>query len=202
MIELALAVGLFIQQPVKPTETIDYREPFSIRVELMDSKIYPWVSIGKGSITMYGQGLSSVYNVGVGVGYRIPLTNKITLRAEAGAAYPIMKTNHVIQQEVAYTYLVDRHESEWRPIPVTPQGPYEQESYGTTWEVEPSAVIRVGADFELTTHLTLSFNLRFQNPKALIEIYDHEAKANGGGWWQEFSHVNQHTAELGLTWRF
>lgn len=200
MFGLLLSISMLVTQPLGPSEGLDYREPASLKIEL-ETDFYPWASLGYGRSYILGQKVSTVYNIGVGAGYRFPVTDRITLKAEIGVAYPIMSSKLVIQQEIAYTYLVARHESEWRPIPVKPERPYDQDSYGTTWKLNYGALIRLGADFKINDRWSVAISYRYFNPDGLLEIYAPEAKPNGG-WWQEFVRVNMNAVEAGITWHF
>jgi hypothetical protein len=203
--EFALTVALLMGQTIGTNEPIDYREAGSVHIQHRDDRLggfYPWASGDIGQGYLLGQSVSDFATVAGGVGYSHSLGQRLKFRAEAGMAYPIHRSNHAIQQEVVYTYLVGRHESEFRPVPVSPTRPYDQDSYETTWHVDYGAYARVGLEFEAGKHLRVLMYYKYFQPKGLFEIWDEEAKANGGGWWQEYRTIDMSTIQLGIGWEF
>ena len=205
---IALTVAVLMGQSTGTNEPIDYRETASVyarqTIYTTDDAggFHAWASGDYGQGYLLGQSVSDYFTGSVGLGYGYSLTDKLELRVEAGVGYPLARNNHEIQQEVAYTYLVGRHESEWRPVPVTVERPYGQDTYATTLHYDYGAVIRLGAEFEVTDNLSVLVNFKYFHPKTLIEIYDQEAKDNGGGWWQEYRSTDMSTIQVGLGWRF
>ena len=203
--EFALTVALLMGQTTGTNEPIDYRETASVHISHdFDNTggFYPWISgdIGKGYLL--GQSVSDFATVAGGVGYTHGLSDRINFRAEAGIAYPIHRSNQDIQQEVVYTYLVGRHESEFRPLPVYPEGPYDQDSYETTWHVDYGAYLRLGFSMAVTDAISVEVHYKFFQPKGTLEIWDEETRAAGGGWWQEYRTIDMSTIQLGIGWEF
>ena len=203
--ELALTVSVLMGQTIGTNEPIDYRETASVHIEQQFDELggfYPWASGEYGQGYLVGQSVSDIGTLAGGLGYKHSLSERVNFRAEGGIAYPIHRSNHDIQQEVVYTYLVGRHESTYRPIPVYPTGPYDQSSYETNWHIDYGAYLRVGLEFEATEHLRVRLYYKYFQPKGTLEIWDAESRANGGGWWQEYRTIDMSTIQLGIGWEF
>ena len=203
---IAVTASVLLGQSIGTNEPIDYRETISVHIshDLSDSfkGFYPWGSIDYGKGFLLGQSVSDLATFAGGVGYRSSISDRIEFRAEGGVAWPLHRSDHEIQQEIVYTYLVGRHESEFRPIPVYPTGPYDQDSYETNWQVDHGFYMRIGLTFEATEDLSVGLYYKYFQPRGLLEIWDEEGRAAGGGWWQEYRTIDMSQVQLGLGWRF
>lgn len=200
---IALTVAVLMGQSTGTNEPIDYRETAGAYInQSIGAGFHGWASAEYGQGYLVGQSVSDFLTGSVGLGYSHRIADRLNLLAEAGVGYPLSRNDHGIQQEVAYTYLVGRHESEWRPVPVTVDRPYGQSTYETTLHYDYGAVIRLGVEFEATDNLSVFVFYKYFHPKTLIEIYDQDAKDNGGGWWQEYRSTDMSTVQVGIGWRF
>lgn len=204
MLELAVTATLLWSISLGSNEGIEYSPGASLHLShpVTDYGFYGWGQAEWGKVRLLGQNVASMPSAQLGVGYSHDIQPRLSLHVEAGFSYPVSRPDRVIAQEVVYTYLVGRHQSEWRPIPVFPEFPYDQDSYETTWEVDWAPVIKFGATFEVTEDLLIQANYRYYRPEVLLEIYDEESRNNGRGWWQEYQQLNANTVEVGVSWRF
>jgi hypothetical protein len=202
-LNLQFGVGLAIPDGTDNTFETKPEPSLNLKLSHDDLPVYAWASVGKGRLYTLGQRVSQGSSVSLGLGLAQPLTPKLSAFAEAGYRFLDYSHSDTIQQEVAFTYLVDRHHvHESRPIPVTVNGPYDQDSYETTFELSDSPLARVGLTWHLTDHLSVDASYRFHRIPLLIEIYDEERRANGGGWWMEKTHIRNNALEMRLNWEF
>lgn len=203
--ELLATVAVLLGQSTGTNEPLDYRETASVHLEhqIGTSPFYPWASVDYGQGYLVGQSVSDLLTVAGGVGYQHVLGRGISFKAEAGVAYPLHRTDHAIQQEVLYTYTVGRHAvDDSRPVPVDTRYPYDQESYESEFHIDYGAYARVGLEFEATESIRVYVYYKYFHPKAVLEIWDEEARAAGGGWWQEYRSIDMSTVQLGIGWEF
>ena len=209
--ELLATVAVLLGQSTGTNEPLDYRETVNAYIshELplgSPREFYAWGNLSYGQGYLVGQSVSDLFTASGGVGYEHGLTERINFRAEAGLAYPIHRTDHAIQQEVLYTYLVDRHAVDpSRPVPVTTLYPYDQESYESEFHIDYGTVLSVGLEFEVTEKVRVYAKYKYFHPKAVLEIWDEELSARGngtGGWWQEYRSIDMSTFQLGIGWEF
>lgn len=198
-------LGGGLSQQLGPEDEINYRESYflSTKIGTDSMPLYIWGDASKGSNYILGQKISSVVNVGAGLGYRYDFDNNVFyLFAEAGVGYPIKTDNYNIMQEVTYTYLVRHHNVEGRPIPVDIQYPYDQDSYSTSWDIDYGAIMKVGFGWRATEHTRINVDYKYFNPRGKLELYDPVRREAGYGYWEEFVNVNMNTLEMSLLWEF
>ena len=153
------------------------------------------------NIRMLGQGIgdSSIYSLGVGAR---KYWGVFFVFGEVGYGVIDQGANRTIQQEIVYTELVLRHNVEFRPIPVYPQGNYDQDSYETVWELDDGLLGAIGIGYQLGDHVSLTGAYRPFYVKEHIELYDAEKRKNGGGWWQETRSLDLSAFEFRVEYKF
>lgn len=194
---LALELGISLNQPLYPTSAFtNYQEKYGLHVELEKENWFLWGSYADTRNFVLGQRMSDNDVFMGGVGYQFEISEG--LRVELGAGWgEVEHTNDLNnQQEIAYTYLVGRHNVANRPIPVTTNYPYDQVSYATTWEIEGAPVIKFGVEKDIGKNFSVGIQARYFAPRTLIEIYDEEQRASGGGWWREYDAINASAIEV------
>ncbi len=174
---------------------------YKIEVGHEESPLYAFGGYEQLDVRMLGQAIGELDIFSVGLGARKNIGD-FFVYGELG--YGVLDNSPVdkIQQEIVYTELVGRHNVEFRPIPVYPQGPYDQESYETVYEVDDGILGAIGVGYQPTEHLSFTIAYRPFYVREHMEIYDEERRARGGGWWQESRSLDLSSWQLSTRWTF
>jgi hypothetical protein len=200
---IVLQVGLSLAMPVGDSDINHVSESPGVFGRVGSGPVYVWGSYNKQKLSLLGQDMGDNTTAAAGIGFEAPILPKLSLFAEAGYGWYSLDADRTVQQETVFTYLVDRHNvHESRPIPVTVNGPYDQDSYETTFELSDGLIGRVGVTYHVTSYIKLDVAYRHQRMDTLYEIYDKESRAAGGGWWQERTVIDASAIEMRLNWRF
>lgn len=201
MIDLIFGIGLNVTDP---GAELHYEEPAALHLKVKheDYPVYAWGSFGRGEYFVLGQGTAKTQALSAGLGLTHDLTPKVSVFAEAGVTFNKLDNDLVIQQEVAFTYLVDRHHVPTRPIPVQTGADYDQDTYETTFEVNNPVVAKLGVNFDISNRWSTSVAYRWSKTDTLIEIYDFGAKEAGLGWWMEEASTDTSAIEVQLLFRW
>ena len=206
---LTLQLGAGLGYSPANNDSLAYDEDFSLHARLFNDSndFYPWASYSSGDNRILGQNISDVQTVAVGAGYKFDLNDKLYGVFEAGYGYPFHVNDEWIQQEITFTYLVGRHQvHETRPVPVILQGPYDQDSYNSNWDIRGGLTFKAGVGTEINENWSIELNYSFFQPKGLIEIWRDESirggNPDGGGWWQEYVTVDMSTIDLRVNYEF
>jgi hypothetical protein len=200
---IVFQLGMILSFPMGSPDIHNVYESPGLYGRLGVGPVYAWGSYGKQGISLLGQDMGDNSTLAAGLGFEAPILPKVSLFAEVGHGWNYTDADMKVQQETVFTYLVDRHGvHESRPIPVTVNGPYDQDSYETTYEISDGLIGRFGATFHATEHIKLDVAYRHQRMNTLYEIYDLESRAAGGGWWQERTVIDASAIEMRVNWRF
>jgi hypothetical protein len=195
---LALTVGL------NNSMYTDQSEPeYTYKVSLAHDAlpVYIWGGYEELSIRTLGQALGDSSIIGVGLGAKKSIGD-FYIFGEIGYGIVDQNENLQIQQEMVYTELVHNHESEYRPVPVTVNHNYDQDSYETLWEVDNGVMGRLGVGYELVGGLNVTLAYRPFYVKERMELWDEARRASEGGWWQESRTRNLSSFEVGIAYEF
>jgi hypothetical protein len=195
---LALTVGL------NSSQYLDQSDPevsFKVALAHEDVPLYLWGGFEEVGVRILGQPLSDTEVLSVGIGARKTIGD-FFIFGEVGYGFLNSEVNLMVQQEVIYSELVHNHESEYRPVPVSPTGPYDQDSYETSWVMKDNVMGRLGVGFKVTEGLSLEFAYRPFFVKEHIELWDGENREAGRGWWEESRNRNLSSFELGISYTF
>lgn len=184
---VALQIGVSLNSPTGDSDVTDFREilGYHIKLQAEEKPAYLWGSWTEQENFIHGQGVSDITSNAGGFGVKYEVFPDITAYGELGYSVNNQTNDDVIQQEVIYTYLVDRHEVFGRPVPVNLTGPYDQDSYETTYTVEGSVIGKLGVEYRVSRWFSVGAAYRFNRIEAKMELWDEELRGNGGGWWME-----------------
>lgn len=201
MIDIILGISLNI---ATAGDVLDYEEDYGVHVKVQHETfpVYGWASYQQGEFFILGQGVADTQAPSVGLGVTRDITPRLSVFAETGMAFNKLSNDKPIVQETAYTYLVGRHEVENRPVPVTVNYPYDQESYDTTYAVDNAFVAKLGLNFQISDSWSTSVAYRYSVANTLIEIFDFGAKEAGLGWWMEEATTDTSAVEVQFLYRF
>ena len=174
---------------------------FKVEVGHEESPLYAFGGYEQLDNRILGQALGELDIFSVGLGARKNIGDFFAF-GEIGYGLVDNAANMVIQQEIVYTELVGRHERPFRPIPVFPQGPYDQDSYETVYEVDDGILGAIGVGYQPTESLSFTMAYRPFYVREHMEIYDEETRASGGGWWQESRSLDLSSWQLSARWTF
>lgn len=184
---LVLQAGVSANIPTGDSDIIDFREAGAVHLKLHNSEspVYVWGSYNKQGNYVLGQKISVIDAPSFGLGVKYCLTPTLRLFGEVGYSFNNQDNRIGTQQEVVYTYLVDRHNVFNRPIPVNVQYPYDQDSYATTYEIDNSVVAKIGIEYQVNDWFSVNGTFKYNRMNVLFELYDEEQRANGFGYWME-----------------
>ena len=197
MIDFAIALGF--------AQYLDTSEPEpTIRLEVApkESPVYVWGQYEELTTRMVGQRLGNSSITSFGLGVKHHFDKKLYVFGELGYGIVDEGSQDIVQQEVVYTLLVDHHLQPFRPLPVYPTGPYDQDSYETLWEVEDSILGSIGIGYQAWDNVAFTVAYRPFYAKETVELWDADSRANGGGWWQESNSRNYSSVEFKIKWSF
>ena len=155
------------------------------KLEVGYENAYLWGSYEDTKLRMIGQPIGDGVIIGLGAGYRYEFNDDLYVFGEVGYGQIEQGNRDVIQQEVVYTELVDRHNVHNRPVPLNLTGPYDQDSYETEWELKGGLMAALGVGYRFNDWSAVELAYRPFIVDEHIEVYDEQIVANGGGWWQE-----------------
>lgn len=187
---LILQAGLSANIPTGDSDIIDFREAVAIHAKVHSevSPAYIWGSYTWQGNYVLGQKISKIEAPSIGIGITYSLTPTLRLFGEIGYSFNNQNnqsSRSAIQQEVVYTYLVGRHNVFNRPVPVNLIGPYDQDSYETTYKIENSLVAKIGIEYKVNDWFNVNMAYKYNRMNVLFEMYDEEQRAGGGGYWME-----------------
>lgn len=184
---LVLQAGVSLNSPAGDSDVVDFREIESYHLKLHKDEMpaYLWASNTEQENFVLGQGISTIDANAFGFGLKHKVSPKVTVFGEIGYSLNNETNDVVIQQEVIYTYLVDRHNVFNRPVPVEVNRPYDQESYETTYTIENSFMAKIGVEYSVTDWFSVGAAYRFNRMEAKFELYDQERRDAGQGYWEE-----------------
>jgi len=202
---LSVGIGTPLIQPGNTGDHQTTQELPSLELQLghEDLPLYGWGSVGTRDITLLGQNLGPMSGLSGGLGVKHNMSDKLSLFAEAGYSFNNTSTEEIIQQEIVFTRLVDRHQVHpSRPIPVDVNFPYDQESYATTYKVDNNMVYRIGIGYSLMDNLEIDAHYTFSQVPTKMEMYDEERREAGGGYWEEHETIDSGGFGIRMMWRF
>jgi hypothetical protein len=184
---LALQAGVSVNIPTGDSDIIDFREDAAVHLKVHNSEspVYAWGSYTRKNNYVLGQKLSIVDSPSLGLGVKYNLSPTLRLFGEVGYSFNNQDNRIVPQQEVVYTYLVGRHNVFNRPVPVNLIGPYDQDSYATTYDISNSVVAKLGIEYQVNDWFSVNATYKYDRMEVLFELYDEEQRAGGGGYWME-----------------
>jgi len=168
------------------------------------NNLYVQASWEQPKLKMMGQPLGDMDLWTAGVGYQVKIARGLSLRLEAGYAFPSASINDHIRDEVVYTQLVRDHFVANRPIPLVDLDVYE-----TSYDVSGGVYGAVGLNYSINDHLGLTaayralqldqeYTLRDPDPAALVDKYG----SYGEGYWRQDTQVDLSGFSIGIEWRF
>lgn len=201
---LAFQAGISLNTPTGDSDVVDFREPYGIhlKVHKEDFPVYVWTSYSQQENFVLGQGIADIDSFDFGFGTRTDVATNVALFLEAGYSVNDQNNSVEAQQEVVYTYLVDRHNVATRPIPVNVPGDYVTDTYSTVYDLEPGFVAKIGAEFQVTDNFSVNAAYRFERMEARFELYDGNNRTNGLGWWQERQTLDAGAFEVQFLFNF
>ena len=187
LLPLTLSLGLSLTSPTgnDNIHDLDPNPGAILKVQPGDLPVYGWASWNDGDYRLLGQKMGQYQSLGLGVGLRAKVIDKLSIFLEGGYSFNTGNFREDIQQEVVFTHLVSRHNVISRPIPVNVSGPYDQDSYETTATIDNSPVFRAGVSYDVVKHVRISALYAFQSIPVKYELFDAASRAAGGGWWEE-----------------
>lgn len=205
-----LILGVVLSQPVTSDYNFNVGTSQSTRLQLdknineIDGGVYGWIerSSGNQRVRLLGQEVTELSDTSFGVGVNHYITYRLSVFGEVGGSVLKASNKEVVQQEVVYTYLVDRHNVYDRPIPVTTLYPYDQTSYNTDLEYKQSLIFRVGAAYDISHNWRVSAAYKNYSAVATTSLYDAELRQSGGGYWTENNNINLSSFELRVEYKF
>lgn len=195
---LVLQAGVSANIPTGDSDIIDFREAGAVHLKLHNSEspVYVWGSYNRQGNYVLGQKISVIDAPSLGLGVKYCLTPTLRLFGEIGYSFNNQDNRIGTQQEVVYTYLVDRHNVFNRPIPVNVQYPYDQDSYATTYEIDNSVVAKIGIEYQVNDWFSVNGTFKYNRMNVLFELYDEEQIANGFGYWIEHETMDGSALEV------
>lgn len=201
---LALQAGVGFNLPTGDGELTEFQEKGAIHLKLHEEELplYLWSSYTEQENFILGQNTANIEALSFGLGKTFEVSPKFNVFFELGYSSNKADADPVVQQEIAYTYLVDRHNVVNRPIPVTVTRPYDQESYETTYEVDDSIIGKIGVSYDITESFSVGAAYRYNRIETKLELYDAESRAAGKGFWVENFTQDAGAVELQLLYSF
>jgi len=174
----------------------------SYKVTAGTPSVYLWGSADTNETGLLGQPFSKNDMLSFGLGAR-KQWGDFSSYLELGYAEVDQSTHQVIQQEVVYTQLVNNHYVYNRPVPIVLGGPYDQQSYDTTYDISGGLMGRLGVTYNLSDQWGVTVAYRFFEPEAYysmtgVSILDAGETAR----WEENTKVDMSAIELGIEWKW
>jgi hypothetical protein len=182
--------------------SIQFDEASSVIIPELEP-FYLWGSYTNDQkLSLLGQRYGQNNQTAIGGGYELPLfKNSPNTKwfIELGWVFNDLSTKEKVQDEVNFTFLVDRHNvDESRPIPVTVNSPYDQDSYETKTTIDNNWILNFGIRHNITDHAGVHISYTYQKLPMKFEIYDVVQRNNGNGWWEEYADVDGSSINLGF----
>jgi len=202
---LALQIRIAINSDLSFNDNFYYDEHASYHLKLQTEElpIYLASSYSPSTSTLVlGQDSSKNNITSFGIGFKKEFYEGINIFTELALGIVDSNPNQNNVQEVAYTYLVSRHQVDGRPIPVNISYDYDQSSYKASLEIDNSYMFTFGIGFDVTDYLKVNTAYRHFQPKGNIAIWDEEYRAMGLGYWNENIRVPMNSLQLQILWEF
>ena len=202
---LVLQIGIALNSDLSYNDNFYYDENTSYHLKLQKDELPLYLTSSYSAATttlVLGQDSSKNDITSFGLGLKKEIHEGVNLFTEFALGivdYTPIQNN---VQEVAYTYLVSRHQVEGRPIPVTTNYDYDQDSYSASLEIDNGFMVTFGMGFDITDHLTVNTAYRHFEPKGNIAIWDEESRSKGLGYWNENIRVPMNSLQLQILWQF
>lgn len=212
---LVLTTGIQYSLPVADGVVTHDHPTLYLQVAREDSPLYLWSSVSiSEEVFVLGQRMHRNANPSLGFGYTLDFSPRISGFIEAG--YKIRGDGYYdfANSEIAYTYLVSRHNVAGRPVPVGlgPNGNADVFENGYTFEIENSLLFNIGIEAKVTEALSLRFGYTVERADMLWEIYEPERKAEwdstGGnctklcGYWMEYDVLRSDAFTFSMQYSF
>lgn len=212
---LVLTVGASVTLPVADDAVTGTYPSVYVQIAPAASQGYLWASTSVDeSVYVLGQRMHRDTNPSIGVGYTFPVTTRFNVYAEAGYKFRGDGYYPFANSEIAYTYLVGRHNVEGRPIPLDlgPNGNADVFEHGYTYDIDNSVMFNVGIEADITDSLSMRFGYTVERADVLWEIYEPERKqewdSTGGdctkqcGYWMEYDVLRSDGFTFSLQYSF
>lgn len=211
---LVLSTGVQYSLPVADDIVTQAYPTIYVEASLEDKPLYIWTSISASEeVYVLGQRMHRDNNPSFGFGYTLDFTPKIHGYLEAGYKFRGQGYYDFANAEIAYTYLVGRHNVFGRPVPLELRnGRAHIDSYEYTFDIENSILFNIGIEAELTENLSLKAGYTIERANILWEIYEEDRKqewdSTGGncskqcGYWMEYDTLRGDGFVLGLKYTF
>ena len=175
---------------------------FKVQVGHVDTPLYLFGGWEDPTVRMLGQGIGKAEIFSVGVGAKKELGDGFFVFGEVGYGKIEQEHRLRIQQEVVYTELVGNHNVYKRPVPVTLTGPYDQDSYETSWELDDGILGAIGVGYQFNPHLSLTGAYRPFYVAEYIHMANPGAKEAGKGYWEEHRSRDLSTFQFHIVYIF
>jgi hypothetical protein len=202
---LVLQFGVAVNLDLSYNDNFYYDENPSYHLKLHRDELPVYLTSSYSSSTstlVLGQDAAKSNIASFGLGFKKEFYDGVNVFSEVALGMVDYKPNQNNVQEVAYTYLVSRHQVEGRPIPVTVNYDYDQDSYSASLEIDNGYMLTFGIGFDVTDYFKVNTAYRHFQPKGNIAIWDEESRSKGLGYWNENIRVPMNSLQLQLLWQF
>ena len=196
---LSIALGYNQYTDEKGSEP-EYTYKFQVGHE--DTPLYLFGGYEDPTVRMLGQGIGVAEIFSLGIGAKKELGDGFFVFGEVGYGKVETEPRIVIQQEVVYTELVRNHNVFNRPVPVDLGGPYDKNSYESSWELDDGILGAIGVGYQVNEHLSVTGAYRPFYVAEYIHIANPGAKEAGLGYWEESRSRDLSSFQLHIAWTF
>jgi hypothetical protein len=235
---LSLGLGINSNLAFQNDFKVEGRPGYHLKLEHDPSDFSVWASYYRKEHKVLGQPLWKTGLIAAGVGYDIDITNNLEINVGVGVGvftganvqqvnsgqsregYP--QAGDAIVGEVAFTYLVGRHQVDGRPVPL-PEDSYQNfnQAYGSGWQHRsPEFYGRIGITYKLSDQWELGTQVNIFNPNTNMWIARSEISSDviqygvkapnfnpcvykgGCGWWTEDLTWDMNSVEFTINYRW
>jgi opacity protein-like surface antigen len=161
--------------------------------------VYLWTSYEGPRVKILGQPMGDTDLFSVGLGASQELSEGLSVFVEGGYSFVDLASNDSVVDEVVYTYLVDRHGSGERRVPVPCA--YNPGCYEGSYEVDDGFMARIGAQWQVADHVAIrgAYKWAYFDQEMTMRSLDWQ---EGQGYWREDNTLNLSSFELGIWYTF
>ena len=173
---------------------------FGGRVAHKEVPMYLWAGYEAPTVKILGQPMADADLFSLGLGATRELVEGFSVFMEAGYTFTDISTNESVVDEVAYTWLVNRHGAGGNrnvPVPCA----YNPGCYESSYTVDDGLTARIGAEWALSEHISVTgaYKWTYLDQEMFIKKINLE---EGAGYWREDETLDLSAFEVGVWYRF
>lgn len=187
MLDWLLAIGIHLSSPEQLHQNTGYH------AQLGAEQVYVWGSFDKPEYRSdLGSNLGDLEQIGVGLGTKVRLTEKLKLTLEAGKVFTDLNPKDIIRNE----YIRASLRNDFGPPPFTPDN-YEY-SLSNAWRLS------AGLEYALTERVSISASYSAAKAKEKLDMWTgnrHSFELNEPDcrcWWQQTNQVDLSAFSVGV----